>query len=483
MIELSGLIQRFVELVRKTTGNVVPPARHGFLEEVVERRARAAKQPDVASYIRLLMAGELQDEWPKLIPLITIKESYFFRAPQQFAALERTVLPQILRARAGQRRLRVWSAACARGEEPASLAMALAHNDVLASWDWQVLATDLDEDALEAAKRGLYGERAVSQVPPELLERHFRRRGKLYELSPELRARIRYRQLNLAQHPFGLPDEQYDLIFLRNVLIYFDRHLQRRVVSHAARHLPASGFLFLGASETLWQIHDGLQPVDLGTCFCYRLRTAEETAAATSPPRPSRPVRPAPHPAPPPPPRPAKRTAAPPVADAEEERPAAPRPPWEIDSDASPPPDTLAEEPPEAPFGVQERLLEAARDLAANRIDEAAGVVEEILAADPSEAGAYSLEGFVADLRGRTEEAVSSYRAALYLDPALYQVRLLLADCLLRLGSTARAEHEYRQVLASLAAGRERELMMLEELPLPSRQRAERRCRQVLGRH
>jgi predicted Zn-dependent protease len=142
---------------------------------------------------------------------------------------------------------------------------------------------------------------------------------------------------------------------------------------------------------------------------------------------------------------------------------------------ASPPPPGLVES------AVQALLLDAGRSLAANRIDEAAHRVREVLAAAPSEPAAHALDGFLHDLSGRAEEAVNSYRAALYLDPALFQVRLLLADCLLRLGSRDRAEHHFREVLAHLASGRERNLPPFEDLPFPDRARAQRRCRQVLG--
>jgi chemotaxis protein methyltransferase CheR len=463
-------IEQFVELIREVTGNLVPPSRHGFVGEVAERRAQVSGFRSVAAYVRALAGGALAREWESLVPLITIKESYFFRAPQQFEAIAGDLLPRLLRARAGARHLRIWSAACARGEEPATLAMLLAEDKALAAWDWSILATDLDEEALAGARRGLYGERAVAQIPPALLARHFVRRGKLFELAPELRSRIDYRGLNLAHPPFGLPLREYDLILLRNVLIYFRREVQNEVVTQAAQALARRGYLFLGASETLWQIQEALEAVDLGTCFCYRHRrarphgatgeAADSTAAAERRALAAAGL-----------PRAADRkppaTAGPRAAA---DRPAATRVEQGVAPDSS-----LS-----APCGVHERLMAAARDLAGNRIDRAALAIDQALAADPSEPAAHALEGFLHDVAGRTEEAVTSYRAALYLDPALYQARLLLADCLLRLGQRERAEHHYREVLASLGSGRERPLAAFADLPLPDRTRALRRCRQAL---
>ncbi len=437
-------LQRLVTLIRERTGNVVPPSRYAFLEELIERRSQARRCGSAAEYVRELETGGVPGEWENLIPLVTIKESYFFRAPQQFDIIREQILPQLVRARASAKHLRIWSAACARGEEPATLAMVLAEERALAGWTWSIMATDLDEEALAGARLGLYGERAVAQVPPPLAQRYFSPRGKLYELDPALRARIEYRLLNLAEPPYPLPARGFDLILLRNVLIYFRQPLQRRVVTHAAQHLSAEGYLFLGASETLWQIQEeGLEAAGLGSCFAYRL--PREPRAERSPTKAARPAA-----------GPEERSVPPVVVSS--------RP-----------------EPPLKPEDVQERLRAAARSLAGNRIDEASRALEQVLAADPSEPAGHALEGFLHDVTGRTGEAVVSYRAALYLDPELYQVRLLLADCLLRLGNRDRAEHHYREVLTHLGNDRQRDLQILEDLPFPDRLRARKRCRQVLG--
>ena len=466
---VSSALQQLVVLIREATGNVIPAARLSFLEEVAQRRAQATVRGGLDEYVRALAAHQIEGEWGTLVSLVTIKESYFFRAPQQFEVIVKQVLPALARARSGTRHLRIWSAACARGEEPATLAMLLAEEPSLAGWTWTIVATDLDDEALAGARLGLYGERAVSQVPPPLLDRWFKRRGKLFELDATLRSRISYQSLNLAHAPFALPFAECDLVLMRNVLIYFRRPLQRWVVSQVAKLLSPEGYLFLGASETLWQIQDELESVDLGPCFAYRHRKAMPAAQ--------------------PPPPPAKRVPrrpAPPVEPPAEERPRwADQDPrdWSVSRAAA----TLAGTAPmpapplAAPAGgVQERLLAAARDLADNRVEDARRILEAILAADPSEPAAHALVGFLHDLCGRTEDAVGSYRAALYLDPALFQPRVLLADCLLRLGKRDLAEHQFREVLTLLSGGREKALTVFEGLPLPDRERAGRRCRQVL---
>lgn len=501
-----GALARLVGLIREETGNVVPRARHGFLEEIAARRARSRGFARAADYVAALASGKLGGEWEQLIPLVTVKESFFFRAPQQFAAIERHVLPVLARSRQTDRTLRIWCAASARGEEPATLALILAEHEALASWEWRIVATDLDLDALAAAERGLYGERAVAQVPERLRRRWFMRRGSLYELHPGIRGRIDYRPLNLARPPYRVLEEgpAFDLVLLRNVLIYFARPLQRRVLAEVTRRLSPDGYLFLGASETLWQIFDRLAPVELENCFGYR-------HPDRVPPRPGKRKdrRPARRPSKPPTGRERPRAGRaegrnlPPSPDPE--RPARsvaeePRPPREtrpaggLQATGTSAPfdgepvvsDEVAPEAPEraqpaAGESAQELVLGAARELAANRLDEASALAAKAREADPSEPAVYALEGFLHDLADRPEPAAAEYRAALYLDPGLFQARLLLADCLRRLGHRERAEHEFREVLASLDRGGARELLLLEELPLPNRTRALRRCRQALG--
>jgi chemotaxis protein methyltransferase CheR len=455
-------VERLAALVAEATGNLVPAARLGFLAEVAQRRAHAAGLPSAAEYVRALAAGELADEWASLIPLVTVKESYFFRAPQQFEAIERQVLPRLLRARAGNRRLRIWSAACARGEEPATLAMVLAEQPELAGWEWSILATDIDEEALAGARRGLYGERAVALVPGPMQARWLSRRGKLFELAPELRDRIDYHALNLARPPFILPGGEYDLILLRNVLIYFDRPLQTRVMDHVSRLLSRKGALFLGASETLWQIQDELEAMDLGTCYCYRHARVRQGAVAAAAVAATAAMTPVAHLAP-----------MPALASVPGKTSSVPA--------AAGPEGSVSRAAPAVPRSALELLLAAAHQLAANHLDGARQATGEALIADPSEPAGHLLEGFLHDLNGQAGEAAASYRAALYLDPSLFQPRLLLADCLLRLGQRHRAEHQYREVLAALEANRARPATIFEDLlPLPDRERARRRCRQAL---
>lgn len=460
-------IGELARLIETASGNVVPPGHFPFLAEIARQRAIATGCPDLGSYVQALGAGRLAGEWAALLPHVTIKESYCFRTPQHFARLAEVVLPRLVAQAGARRSLRVWSAGCARGEEPATLAIVLAESPLLAGWDWLVVGTDVDQEALDVAGSGLYTERGVAQVPPRLLERYFARRGSTFELAPALRRRIEYHALNLVAEPVRVPHQPFDLIFLRNVLIYFRADSQRRVVRGVTRALAAGGTVFVGPSETLWQLSDELEPEDLGDCFCYRRKMAPAHRGPVPGVRDPGPV---------------ARVPRGTRGESRDEKGEAARPlgrlgardggrraPRALDRQASAP----------SP-GTREKVEQAARLLADNRTDAARTALAEVLRGDPTDAEAHALEGLLHDLGRRPERAIASYRAALYLEPDLFQVRLLLADVLRRSGNAQRAASEYRQVLSSLAGGRARELGELSAVPLPDRGAAAERARRAL---
>jgi chemotaxis protein methyltransferase CheR len=435
-------LRELAQLVEQVSGNVVPEGFFPFLAEVARERQLARGFADLASYVRALAAGRLPEEWQKLLPAITVKESFFFRTPQHFEALAQILLPQLVARRQARRTLRLWSAGCARGEEPATLAMVLAEHELLAGWSWSILATDVDQEALAQARQGLYPDRAVAPVPQELKERYFTRQAELWAFSPRLLQRIEYRVLNLVAEPFPSFPLPFDAIFLRNVLIYFRLPSQRRVLGHMAEALAPDGYLFLGPAETVWQVSEQFEPVDLGSCFVYRRRESAPRAAP-APPAPTTPKpRPLP-PAPPPPPAP------------------------------EPPP-----QPPAAPPG--DPLAEVVQLLAASRLEEALAALQRVLAESPTDPQAHALEGYLHEVAGNSQKAIAAFRAALYLEPTLFQARLLLAHTLRRAGELARAQAEYRHLLSTLASGSGKELDRLAALPLPTREQAARQAKAAL---
>ena len=446
--------QRFATLIREETGNALPPSRLPSLEPLIARRAIATGRSE-DQYLDDLASGRLPAEWAIIVAEVTIKESSFYRAPQQFEAIVRQVLPSLLPARAASRRLRLWSVACASGEEPATLALLCAEHASLQGWDWQVLATDLDAEALDRGRRGFYGERAVAGVPEELRRRWFTRRGSLYELAPALRERIVFHELNLVRSPWSLPDACYDVILARNVLIYFRRALQRRVLEAVAGRMAVDGFLFLGASETLWQAQGELEVIDLGGVFCYR-HSAGETGDRPVLPRAARAL-----------PRaaPAQMGRAVPAS--------APAVPFSA-------PRAAPNAAPAAPLPPVGLLAQAVSAFAEQRFAAAEEAIGRAVAETPQDAVAHAVRGLLLQVLGRPAEAVAAYRAALYLDPTLFQARVQLAEALTAQGQPDRAEQQWREVVHELGGGAARPIHGAEGLPWIDRARALARARQAL---
>lgn len=244
------------ELVRRATGIKLSDTKQDMVYNRLARRLRQLGLTEFEGYLRLLEDGA-DDELIQFTNAITTNVTSFFREAHHFEYLTDTLLPHLLESRAATRRLRFWSAGCSTGEEPYSLAMVLGES-VPAEWDVKILATDLDSAVLETAERGVYPEKSVKGIPPRRLRRWFRA-GKgankgLVRVVPELQANIRFRQLNLL-HPFPFAGP-FDVIFCRNVVIYFDKDTQRELFDRYADVNATDGHLFLGHSESMFKVCD-----------------------------------------------------------------------------------------------------------------------------------------------------------------------------------------------------------------------------------
>jgi chemotaxis protein methyltransferase CheR len=211
---------------------------------------------------------------------MTINETSFFRDARPFEALRTAVLPELLRRRAAERRLAVWSAACASGQEPYSVALLLReHFPELAAWDVRLLATDICAAVLERARQGLYTQAEVNRgLPAALLVRYFRREGLDWQLDDAVRRTVELRRLNLVEPWPPLP--AFDVVSLRNVLLYFDVPTRKQVLAAVRRALRPDGYLFLGGAETTLRLDDAFEWVPMARAGCYRLRDRPERTEA-----------------------------------------------------------------------------------------------------------------------------------------------------------------------------------------------------------
>jgi len=214
----------------------------------VARRAGLANLGELVAALRRAQDNVLMTT---VVEAMTTNESFFFRDKVPFEHFRLTIMPALLAARKSSRSIRIWCAAAATGQEPYSLAMALKDLQAeLTGWRIELLATDLSGEVLEKARSGLYTQFEVQRgLPIQLLIRHFSQSGELWQLAPELRAMVRYRQLNLLADFSQLGT--FDLIFCRNVLIYFDQETKSDVLDRMARVTAGDGYLVLGAAETV----------------------------------------------------------------------------------------------------------------------------------------------------------------------------------------------------------------------------------------
>ncbi len=242
----------FRTLIYDEAGIALRPERRAFLASRVRNRLHARGLRSPYQYYRLLSDGaQGKAELLHFLDLLTINETSFFRNAPQFELLRGRVLPEVLerKAREGATTLRIWSAGCATGEEPYSLAMAVLElNPGARGVAPRIYASDISLTALEFAQRGVYPEGKVQGLPARLRARHFQARDGGHAVGEELRRLIVFDYHNL-KHENGLSD--LDIIFCRNVMIYFDEAEQRRLVDKFHRSLRPEGYLFLGHAESL----------------------------------------------------------------------------------------------------------------------------------------------------------------------------------------------------------------------------------------
>ena len=188
-------------------------------------------------------------------------ESFFFRDKLPFEHFRDTIIPALIAARASQRRIRIWCAAASTGQEPYSLAMCLKEiAPQVAGWRIDILATDLSTEVLEKAKAGIYSQFEVQRgLPIQLLIKYFTQIGETWQIAPEIRAMVQFRPFNLLNDFAGLG--MFDVVFCRNVLIYFDQPTKVGVLDRMARTVERDGYLVLGAAETVVGLTDSFKPV------------------------------------------------------------------------------------------------------------------------------------------------------------------------------------------------------------------------------
>ncbi len=249
---------------------VIDPGKEYLVESRLAPLAREHGLDGIGALVDQLRAGKDKRLERLVVEAMTTNETSFFRDLHPFEALRSEVLPALVKARAERRSLRIWCAASSTGQEPYSIAMTLAeHFPALATWDVKIIATDLAEDILARASEGSYSQLEVNRgLPATLLLKYFVKEGLRWRVKPQLRKTVEFRQLNLATRWVGMP--AMDVVFLRNVLIYFSVETKRQILDATRQLLAKDGVLFLGTAETTLGICETYEKAVLGKAICYR---------------------------------------------------------------------------------------------------------------------------------------------------------------------------------------------------------------------
>jgi chemotaxis protein methyltransferase CheR len=245
------------ELIERQVGIKLPAAKRVMLEGRLHKRVRALKRTGLNDYLNYLFTqGHLAAEMTHLIDAVTTNKTDFFREPQHFAFLKNVAVPELLKLRGREPQgLKVWSAACSTGMEAYTTAMVL--DDLVQAgmrFSFRILGTDISTSVLREAKLAIYPREAITPVPNHFIKRYFltsrdEARAEV-RVVPELRRLVHFMRMNLMDVTYPV-DRDVDVIFCRNVLIYFDKDRQRKVVEQLASHLRPGGYLLVGHSESM----------------------------------------------------------------------------------------------------------------------------------------------------------------------------------------------------------------------------------------
>ncbi len=270
---------------------------HRILERGLMRRVQALRMESLSTYFDFLTATpDNYDEINKLLGLLTIGETSFFRYRSHREAVLNYVIPRLKEQNKSHGKLRFWSAGCSTGEEPYSLAILLLENfPELVDWDIQILATDINKRALRQAREGLYGERSLRMMEEVLKERYFEKVDNYFLLSEQARRMVRFDYLNLQTDPFPAAKNatcDIDLLLCRNVLIYFEIETTRRIIEKFTQVLRPQGFLFMGHAETMQNVSDQFQRHHQHNAFFYQRKERASIATGVTKSVPAKNIRP-----------------------------------------------------------------------------------------------------------------------------------------------------------------------------------------------
>lgn len=469
-------VERFRGIVADRLGLAFHDSRLDHVAEILAGRVEGTGSASTDAYLASLASTADWSEWRVLAEKLTVPETYFFRYWEHFSAFSGTVLADRLAATGGTREVRILSAGCASGEEPYSLAMLARESTAGLPWPptVRIIGIDVNPSVLEKAKLATYSAWALRSTPRELRDRYFARRGSAYALDPAIRKMVAFEERNLLDDdPAFWRPSAFDIVFCRNVTMYFSLDVARAVIARIAASLAPGGHLFLGHAETLRGVSDSFHLKQSHGAFYYQLRGSERREAWSLP---------------------APRTTAsiPEMLDpgatwvgvihGASQRVAALTAPALVGAASrptSPPPeptgaravdlgmvielirkerlaealDLLTAMPPEHQEDPDARLLSAAILTNCGEIAKAKDACRQLLQSDELNAGAHYLMALCNEHEGDRRSAIEHDRAASYLDPAFAMPRFHLGLLARRQGDLTQARVAFSEALSLL--GRE----------------------------
>src|SRR5262249_20111841 len=268
------------KLLKDQSGLDLSADKQYLIESRLMPLSRKAGLAGIPELVQKMKAGSTSLV-AQVVEAMTTNETFFFRDKIPFDHFRQSIMPEIMKARAARKSIRIWCAAGSTGQEPYSLAMCLKEMDSqLAGWRVEIIATDLSQEVLEKSKTGLYSQFEVQRgLPIQLLVKYFKQNGEFWQINPDIRAMVQHKQLNLLQDLSHLGT--FDVIFCRNVLIYFDQDTKAAIFERMSRMIEPDGVLALGAAESVVGITDSFKPFP-GLRGMYCPNTARAAARSTA---------------------------------------------------------------------------------------------------------------------------------------------------------------------------------------------------------
>lgn len=263
------------DFIYELTGIYIADNRKYLLENRLAGRLKALNLKDFGEYFYYLRfdSGK-RNELPRLYEVITTNETSFFRNPPQLKVFQEKVLAEVLEELRKKRtkKLHIWSAGCSTGEEPYTMAIQLheALGSEISSWSIRITANDLSESVLRSAREGIYTDYALRTTPKEMITKYFTKEGQKFRIKPEVKRLVSFGQINLNDRMAVKRVERSQIVFCRNVIIYFDDAMKKRVISAFYDNLLPGGYLLIGHSESLHNITRAFKPVHHPGAIIYK---------------------------------------------------------------------------------------------------------------------------------------------------------------------------------------------------------------------